>query len=108
MSYPNKASFYQATYADSGYGESVATTIELVTTGARIVTERFIDQLQGQVSLSGDRQYVYVRKSSKTLQIKVGDKVRLKGLNQRDYKVVAVDPILSNRSEVLFLIDAES
>lgn len=108
MAYPQKASFYHVSYSDNGYGEPEEAITELVTTGARIVTERFRDQLQGQVNLSGERQYVYVRKSPKTLQVKAGDRVRLKGLNQKNYKVIAVDAMLANRFELLFLIDAES
>ena len=107
MKYPTRATFLQVSYDENAYGEQEETESTLVTIGTRVRTERFRDQLQGQISLDGDRQYVYARKTAKTLQVKQGDKVSF-GLGSKNYKVIAIDSMLNNRSEIMFLIDALS
>lgn len=106
MNYPIKTQFYGMTETENDYGEVEKTKAVSFTIGSRPVTMNFKDALQGQLSLDGERQYLYVRKTPKTTNVKVGDELILVGVSSKTYQVLAVDPKITDRSEIMFLIDA--
>ncbi|MBQ2262725.1 MAG: hypothetical protein II336_15305 [Loktanella sp.] len=106
MQYPLKADFYAVTITENHYGEVIKTPVVAFSTGARAATMNYKDALQGGLSLDGERQYVYVRKNPRTLSVKVGDQVRFAGPSTKTYEVLGIDPKLTNRGELLFLVDA--
>lgn len=104
--YPIKATFYTMSGSENGYGEVLNARTVSFSTGARPITVSFKDAMQSQIAVNGERQYLYVRKTPKTLAVKVGDELDLSGVSSKTYEVVAVDPKLNDRRELMFLIDA--
>lgn len=75
-------------------------------TGTRPATVSFKAQMQAELKLNGDQQYVWARKNPNTTKIKIGDRVTFPSVSDTWFKVIAVDQMLSNRDELMFMVDA--
>lgn len=106
MHYPIKTTFYAMTEIQNDYGETVKSKSTPFTIGARLKTMKFTDALQRDLKLDDDRQFVYVRKTPKTMAIALGDEVTMVGVSSRTYSVSAIDYQFTNRSEIMFLIES--
>lgn len=107
MDYPIKATFYKQIKSENDYNEVVSTNVLSFSTGTRPATVSFKDKLQGgQLAVSGDQQYLFARKNPNTLSVKVNDQLQLPARSDKFYRVTAIDQKLTDRKELMFLIDA--
>ncbi|QCO57455.1 hypothetical protein EOK75_17225 (plasmid) [Pseudorhodobacter turbinis] len=105
MKYPIKVSFLARTGTTNSYHEVEYTYEESFNTGGRPATVSFKDSLQGNISVSGDRQYLYVRKNPLTATVVNGTRLTMPGVSSSIFEVIAVDSRLTDRAELMFLID---
>jgi hypothetical protein len=105
MRYPVRTEFFKATETENDYSEIVKSYDPLVVIGCRPNIVSFKDSMQGGISLDGERQYLYSRKTTETMKVEVGDQVTMPSVSDKTYEVIAIDPMLTNRSEIMFLID---
>lgn len=106
MDYPTRTVFYSMTETENDYNEVVKTRVVSFTTGTRPATVSFKDKLQSDVSVSGEQHYLFTRKNPNTLGVKVNDELTMPGVSIKFYRVLAIDPKLTNRKELMFLVDA--
>lgn len=103
--YPTKTSFYKPVFTTNDYGEPIATKGATFTTGSRVVTMSFKDRFVSNQAVDTTALWVYIRRNTNTLAVAVGDYVTLPLVSSDDYKVLGVDPKLSQRGELLFLVE---
>ena len=106
MQYPIRTDFYTSINSENEYGEVIKTQTASFTTGCRPQVVSFKDAMQSGISLDGERHYLYARKNPNTLSVKIGDQVRMPNVSSKNYKVIGIDPKLTDRAELMFLIDA--
>ncbi len=105
MQYPIRTDFYTSTNSENEYGEVIKSQEPTFTTGCRPVMVSFKDAMQNNISLDGERQYLYARKNPNTLSVKIGDQIRMPNVSSKNYSVIGIDPKLTDRAELMFLID---
>jgi hypothetical protein len=106
MDYQVRTVFHPISHTENEYGETVETVLPGFVAGARPVTMSFKDQLQTDLKVTGDQQFIWTRKTPKTMTVKVGDRMILPSLSTRWFKIIAIDLMYANRDQLLFLVDA--
>jgi hypothetical protein len=104
--YPIRTVFYTMTKTENDYGEVLKDRVLSFSTGSRPITMSFKDKMQGEISLDGERQFLYVRKNSNTSTVKIGDHLDMPAVSPKMYEVIGIDQKLTDRRELIFLIDA--
>jgi hypothetical protein len=106
MDYPVRTVFHFVTMTENDYGETVESVLPGFVTGTRPATASFKAQMQAGLKLDGDQQYIWVRKNPNTTKIKLRDRVTFPTISGKWFKVIAIDQMLSNRDELMFMVDA--
>lgn len=107
MKYPVRTEFFASTNTENAYGEVIKAQTPTFETGCRSAMVSFKDAMQSNLSVDGERQYLYARKNPNTLAVKLGDEVRMPNVSGKTYSVIGIDPKLTDRAELMFLIDAK-
>tara|TARA_R110000824_G_scaffold44036_2_gene128444 strand:+ start:5440 stop:5772 length:333 start_codon:yes stop_codon:yes gene_type:complete len=102
LTYPKKADFYTRSITYSDYGEDVFTGALDFSTGVRMSTVSFSDQVKSTATIDTSRFYMFTRKNTNTLAVVVGAYVVVDGV---DFEVLGIDPMHGNRGEIMFLCD---
>lgn len=102
LSYPKKTEFYTRSTTYNDYGEAVYTSALSFTTGTRVSTVSFGDQLKSSATIDTDKFYLHTRKNNNTTSVSIGDYVKVDGVVM---EVTGIDPKYGNRSEIMFLVD---
>ena len=102
LSYPKKADFYTRSITYSDYGEEVYTGALTFSTGVRMSTLSFSDQVKSTGTVDTSKFYTFTRKNTNTLSVVIGDYLKVDGV---DFEVLGIDPKYGNRAEIMFLCD---
>ena len=102
LSYPKKADFYTRSITYSDYGEEVYTGALTFSTGVRMSTLSFSDQVKSTGTVDTSKFYAFTRKNTNTLSVVIGDYLKVDGV---DFEVIGIDPKYGNRAEIMFLCD---
>lgn len=102
LTHPTKADFYTRSATYNAYGEEVYTSALSFSTGVKLATMSFKDEVKATGTVDATKFYCYTRKNTNTLTVVKGDYVKVGSLN---YEVIGIDPMHGNRAEIMFLLD---
>lgn len=102
LTYPKKADFYTKVITYSDYGEEVYTATLSFSTGARVSTLSFSENVKAKATIDTSKFYCFTRKNTNTLAVSMGDYVKVDSITM---EIVGIDPKYGNRSEIMFFLD---
>ena len=105
LQYPTKTTFYKLIKTKDSLGQMIETKGSSFTTGARVATLSFKEIISTGQAIDTTSLWVYVRRNPSTMSIATGDYVMCSQVSSYNYKVIGVDPKLSQRDEILFLVE---
>ena len=100
--FPNKADFYTKSVTYNDYGEAVASGTFAFSTGARLKTVSFGDQVKATGTVDAGKYYLFVRKNPNTSAVSEGDFVIV---DNQTLEVTGVDQKFSDRTELMLLVE---
>lgn len=102
MRFPKKADFYERTATQNDYGEDVYSSAFSFSTGVRLKTLSFKEEVKNTGTVDTTKFYCYTRKNPNTLSVSEGDYVKVDG---SVFEVTGVDPMHGVRGSIMFLLD---
>lgn len=105
IKYPTKVVFHTGSKTTNDYGETTISKSNPRSTGARVSTFSFKEALGSGQLVDTEKLWIFVRRNTLTLSIRVNDFVTIPEVNSADYQVIGIDEKHSQRGELLFLVD---
>ena len=102
MTHPKKADFYTNSITYNDYGEEEYSSSLSFTTGVRLSTLSFKEEVKSKGTVDTTKMFCFARKNTNTLTVSTKDFVKVDGVS---YEVVGIDPKHGKRSEIMFLLD---